>query len=141
MKPLPRETRFINCPYSCTIDYAKVQSHYPQSFLADVTPHAALCFFLCYQYLQGENSFWWPYLNALPQTFDTPLYFSSEDKAFLEGCNLNEKEIKDRQEAWENEWTDGIRAMKTQGYDTDGYSWFVHSTRSVAAGEMLIQSR
>lgn len=103
-----------------TIDYAKACAAFPGVSKEAVAPHALLCFFLCKEQLKGENSFWWPYLKVLPETFDTPLYFDEEDKKFLEGCNLGEGDIEGRRLAWRKEFEEGIVVL---GSAVEGVNW------------------
>ncbi|KAI9188878.1 hypothetical protein H9P43_000300 [Blastocladiella emersonii ATCC 22665] len=40
-------------------------------------------------FVRGEGSRWWPYLRALPRTFDTPLFWTDDELAVLQGTNLH----------------------------------------------------
>ncbi|KAK9763142.1 hypothetical protein K7432_010461 [Basidiobolus ranarum] len=50
--------------------------------------HILLKVYLIHERLQGVNSFWYPYLAALPKTFSTPLWFSPDEFKVLKGTNL-----------------------------------------------------
>lgn len=38
-----------------------------------------LALFLIVEYLKGKNSFWFPYISSLPTSYNTVLYFTSDD--------------------------------------------------------------
>lgn len=82
-----------------------------------------LCIFLASQWLQGETSFWWPYLRVLPREFDTPLYFDPDDLLWLQGCNLDAREAAARKSVWMEELAVAVAALKKDGVDTTGYTW------------------
>lgn len=41
-----------------------------------------------YEHLDGESSAWKPYLDVLPETFDTPMFWSDEELSNLQGSSL-----------------------------------------------------
>lgn len=48
--------------------------------------HATLALFLLYEkYVKGENSFWKSYIALLPETHDTPEFYTDEELALLKG--------------------------------------------------------
>lgn len=48
---------------------------------------------MLYEYLQGEASRWKPYIDILPQTFDTPIFWSEVELKELEGTCLTKEKI------------------------------------------------
>ena len=46
---------------------------------------------MIYEHLQGENSQWKPYLDILPTSFDTPMFWSEAELKELEGTVLTHK--------------------------------------------------
>jgi histone-lysine N-methyltransferase SETD3 len=47
-------------------------------------PNILLSLFLLYEkYVTGDASFWKPYIDILPSSYDTVLYFSIEDMSLL----------------------------------------------------------
>lgn len=53
----------------------------------------SLILVMLYEYLQGSASKWKPYLDILPQTFDTPLFWSEAELKELEGTSLTTEKI------------------------------------------------
>lgn len=113
--PISKGDQLLKCPHDLTIDHAKACAAFPSDRKDEIPPHALLCFFLSSEYEKGEDSFWWPYLNVLPQTFDTPLYFDDEDKQFLDGCNLGDADIEGRRDAWRKEYDEGMKVLGDAG--------------------------
>ena len=105
----------VSCPHALTFNYAsfdhsesgaKTSRIDRTNFSQDIS----LRLLLMEQYLLGEKSFWWPYINILPQPFQqetaleimdkapsvvspnqnlhSPLFFGAEDMLWLEGTNL-----------------------------------------------------
>lgn len=54
---------------------------------------ALLILVMLYEYLQGEASRWKPYMDVLPRTFDTPIFWSQSELKELEGTCLSEEKI------------------------------------------------
>lgn len=48
---------------------------------------------MVYEYLQGESSRWKPYLDVLPTTFDTPMFWTEAELKELEGTVLTQDKI------------------------------------------------
>ncbi|PNY28969.1 Ribosomal lysine N-methyltransferase 4 [Tolypocladium capitatum] len=51
----------------------------------------ALILILMYEHLQGESSAWKPYLDVLPETFDTPMFWSDDELSNLQGGALQQR--------------------------------------------------
>ncbi|KAJ9149451.1 Ribosomal lysine N-methyltransferase set10 [Pleurostoma richardsiae] len=65
---------------------------FPSEFINSVPPHVVGRFYLMKQYLQGKESFWWPYIRTLPQpenvqSWSLPVFWPDDDASFLEGTN------------------------------------------------------
>ncbi|CAZ83522.1 unnamed protein product [Tuber melanosporum] len=120
---IPSHSQLISCPHTLTINYTKARSAFSADFITNTTQHAALCMFLCLEWLKGKESFWWPYLCVLPREFDTPLYFSDEDLQFLQGCNLEATEVEARKLIWREEFEAAVSILQREGYDTEYYTW------------------
>ncbi|PKS13058.1 hypothetical protein jhhlp_000399 [Lomentospora prolificans] len=96
----------VTCPMSITLSYLNAlpnpppgfrqesdESQFPSHFLKGAPPHVIGRFFLIKQYLLGKDSFWWPYIQALPQpdqqsSWLIPPFWPDEDVAYLHGTNL-----------------------------------------------------
>jgi SET domain-containing protein 6 len=48
---------------------------------------------MVYEYLQGDASRWKPYIDVLPTTFDTPMFWSESELKELEGTVLTSDKI------------------------------------------------
>lgn len=51
------------------------------------------------------------------------MYFEDEDLMWLQGCNLDVKEVEARKKIWKEELRVAIAALKKEGIDTAGYTW------------------
>lgn len=54
---------------------------------------ASLILVMLYEYLQGDTSQWKPYIDILPTSFDTPIFWSQEELKELEGTVLTTEKI------------------------------------------------
>jgi hypothetical protein len=100
--------------------------------LLDKVPKAAQSyFFLCEQRLFGKESFWWPYIDALPKEdkMTTPWWFEDEDLMWLLGTNIHispevEKSgVEMRRGMWRAQWGKGVEVLKGAGVDVVEYTW------------------
>jgi SET domain-containing protein 6 len=53
----------------------------------------SLILVMLYEHLQGEASQWKPYLDILPQSFETPIFWSEDELKELEGTSLTKEKI------------------------------------------------
>jgi len=53
----------------------------------------SLILVMLYEFLQGEASRWKPYFDVLPQTFDTPIFWTKTELKELEGTCLTPEKI------------------------------------------------
>lgn len=56
-------------------------------------PWESLILIMLYEHLQGDGSLWKPYLDVLPITFDTPMFWSEAERKELKGTVLTEEKI------------------------------------------------
>jgi SET domain-containing protein 6 len=54
---------------------------------------SSLILVMMYEYLQGDASKWKPYLDVLPQSFDTPIFWSEDELKELQGTCLTTEKI------------------------------------------------
>ncbi|ODA83883.1 hypothetical protein RJ55_02399 [Drechmeria coniospora] len=97
-KPVQPYEPIVDLPTSLTLSYLDALSDQSASrlggqVLSGLAPHVVGRLFLVKEHLRGEDSFWWPYLQALPQPADTqswalPPFWSAEEAELLEGTNL-----------------------------------------------------
>ncbi|KAF1842277.1 SET domain-containing protein RMS1 [Cucurbitaria berberidis CBS 394.84] len=56
-------------------------------------PWSSLILVMMYEFLQGQASRWKPYLDVLPETFDTPIFWTESELRELEGTCLTPEKI------------------------------------------------
>ena len=88
--------------WSTTRDAVAAKAVVPFTALVDVEDF--LIGFLCME-RGNPHSFWRPYLDLLPQTFATPLWWSGEEEidALLQGTNLQHA-AKEAAHQWKSHW-------------------------------------
>ena len=120
----------VSCPHSLTLSWLNVSSQHDRllQFDPEVPDQAvATHFFLIHQYMLKEKSFWWPYIQSLPQpdaddSFATPLWYNSDDMVWIRGTNL-EHAADVRERTWHQEYEQGIRQIN---YEMDNIPpWLV----------------
>lgn len=78
--------------------------------------------FLLLQKQLGEKSFYWPYINILPKTIKTPLFFDEYDLKFIANTNL-ESAARDRKAELYKDF-DRLLEQLPEGVDKNGVSWY-----------------
>ena len=131
------------CPFALSLSFLNVFSTPPASVrncskesvcthLLDKIPRAVVSyFFLCEQRLRGDESFWGPYIAALPRedAMTTPWWFEEDDLMWLLGTNIHltaevEKSgVEMRRAMWKGQWEEGVKALREAGVDVDKYTW------------------
>jgi hypothetical protein len=143
-KDLPTNSTPCSCPFGLTLSYlnllpsppAGIKSYANDSqcskLIGKVSRSAVGSFFLAEQRLKGSESFWAPYIKALPKNDEltTPLWFTPEDLKWLAGTNLYSSSasphltaVELRRVMYEKEWKSGIAALKKAGVNTDPFTW------------------
>ena len=117
----------VSCPHRLTISWSKInKSHFP-AVQCTFTPHVATRLFLMKQRLLKAQCPWSPYINSLPLSFSTPLWYDDNDLIWLRGTNLgNAKGI--REEAWRQEYENAMQSLFANGFDSAQkhlWTWFV----------------
>jgi protein-histidine N-methyltransferase len=95
----------VTCPIPITLSYLNAlpvppasfhtdAEPFPEAFLERSPPYVIGRFFLIKQYLLGRKSFWWPYIQALPQpdrlsSWILPALWPTDDVELLEGTNVS----------------------------------------------------
>lgn len=91
--------RVVSLPTSLTLSYLNAVHHdgrrhpFQGAFMDKTPPHVVGRFFLAWQYLLGEESFWSPYIQALPQPdeeeeWQLAPFWPADDVELLEGTNV-----------------------------------------------------
>lgn len=91
----PYET-IVNLPTRLSLSYVNAihpTPAFPKEFLAKTRAHVTGRLFLVKELLRGEESFWYPYIQALPQPEDfddwaLPPFWPEEEAELLEGTNV-----------------------------------------------------
>lgn len=135
----------VSCPKVLTFSYLNALSSefshgqnlaFPINFTRNVGPRVVVRFFLMEQYLLGEESFWWPYIDLLPSAdkpefLNTPMWYSEIDALWIRGTNL-EQAVQDRERSWRAEYEEGLRQLLLEHENfypgmlqraKEGYSW------------------
>lgn len=101
----------------------------PERLRQQARPQFVAAVWVAVQYLLGEKSAWSPYFGVLPGVpaddaeklpetglgeIDTPLWWSMEERAWLNGTNLA-KGIADLEAVWVREWAEWENAVKEWG--------------------------
>ena len=98
-------------------------SIWPKQFMQQFEdePYILTRFMLIDEYLHGSGSFWWPYIDMLPEpaeespSFNTPLWFDEQDMEWLQGTNLAAA-VREREVAWKKEFHHGLQILRHSGY-------------------------
>src|SRR5438045_1031766 len=108
-------TRIASCPISTTLsilnamNIAPFDSHgtnFPKSFINKQPFTAVQYFFLMEQYLLGHQSWWAPYISAIPSPdgIDSVVFTNEESIRWLAGTNLKGALVK-QSEQWKEQYT------------------------------------
>ena len=132
--PIQSSEALVRTPFTSTISILSIpyiDPPWPVSFLEfyDDRPEIITRFLLLELRAQGNKGKWWSYIDSLPKEFDTPLWWSDEDRAWLEGTNLfGASQIRYKQ--WKQEYEDGMRHLlptlsheQQQHYTWEVYLW------------------
>ena len=119
----------VSCPHELIISWPGVNRHHFPDVHSTLAPYVATRLFLMKQCLLKEQSPWWPYINSLPRSFNTPLWYDENDLVWLRGTNLgNAKEV--REEAWRQEYEHVMQSLFAKGLESEQrrlWTWFVIS--------------
>ncbi|KAK6342629.1 hypothetical protein TWF718_008024 [Orbilia javanica] len=117
----------VSCPTSLVFSLASPSPSFPSSFLEcpSLSTHAKACFHLSQHLLLKERGQFWPYIRLLPETFDTPLYFSDDEMERLAGTNLGAGDVALRKHLWMEEWEAGRKLLGEDGNAESArdYTW------------------
>jgi len=109
---LPAGSQVVSCPHHFALSVLSmyhVENRWPEKFMARwaLATEVLTRVFLMEQFLLGERSGWWPYIQMLPQPgkggLDTPLFYGEEDCGWIRGTNLEGARIA-REKQWREEF-------------------------------------
>ncbi|PTB63014.1 SET domain-containing protein [Trichoderma citrinoviride] len=94
--PIPPYEPIVSLPTHLSLSYLNAihpAPAFPKSFLARAPPHVVGRLLLVKELLRGPESFWYPYIQALPQPEDVddwalPPLWPEEEAELLEGTNV-----------------------------------------------------
>lgn len=140
-KDIQPGSKIVGCSYKTMLSYLNValdstsaEEVFPEKFVKALEiedPNIIGYFFLVQQYLLGSKSFWWPYIQLLPQPdqpekLGIPILWSEEDFEFLAGTNA-EPPVRQRRRMWQDEWKKGFELLpnhsERENYTYDLYQW------------------
>ncbi|KAF1938316.1 SET domain-containing protein RMS1 [Clathrospora elynae] len=105
IKDVPLETTLFTIPRDAIINVqtSELPNKLPEVFDVSIDDDyeesepleswGSLILVMLYEFLQGEASRWKPYIDVLPQSFDTPLFWSVNELKELEGTCLTIEKI------------------------------------------------
>jgi hypothetical protein len=99
--PISAGTALFRIPHSLLITPSVADHALPELHLLPV--HARVCAFIALERRKG--GFWKAYFEALPEKFDTPAWFTEEERLLLKGTNLFFA-WRERVEIWREEFSD-----------------------------------
>ncbi|KAF2621291.1 SET domain-containing protein RMS1 [Macroventuria anomochaeta] len=102
---IPQDCTLFTIPRSAIINVetSELPKKLPRTFEAafeeededtePLDPWESLILIMLYEHLQGSGSRWKPYLDVLPTTFDTPMFWTEPELKELEGTVLTQEKI------------------------------------------------
>ncbi|KAG6101070.1 hypothetical protein E4U30_003158 [Claviceps sp. LM220 group G6] len=131
---------------------------FPDEVLAGAPPHVVGRLFLVREYLRGRSSFWWPYIQALPQpglknrrAWALPPFWDADEAELLDGTNVEVGIAKIRQDV-QSEFAHARKLLSAcavrdplldEGLTVDLYQWAycIFASRSFRPSLVLIDAR
>ncbi|KJZ77280.1 hypothetical protein HIM_03601 [Hirsutella minnesotensis 3608] len=162
--PLEPYEPVVSLPTSLTLSYLNAvvpraknsQACLPESFLRAASPHVVGRILLIQEYLRGKDSFWWPYLQALPQPHDTNAwalapFWPAEEAELLEGTNVEvgiekirsdvERELRQAKELLLESCGSGPAIAKSLTANLYRWAYCIFSTRSFRPSLVLSEAQ
>ncbi|KAL2210682.1 SET domain-containing protein [Sarocladium strictum] len=83
----------VSIPATLSLSYLNALESLPTEFTRAVKPHVIGRFFLIQEFLLGKESFWYSYIQALPQpsdqeSWELPPFWPEDDAELLDGTNV-----------------------------------------------------
>ena len=116
--PIPAGTALFHIPHSLLITPSVADHALPELHLLPV--HARVCAFIALE--RRKDGFWKAYFEALPEKFDTPAWFTEEERLLLKGTNLFFA-WRERVEIWREEFSDVCKIIPD-------INWYSSSTET-----------
>ncbi|KAJ2617377.1 hypothetical protein H4S08_000345 [Coemansia sp. RSA 1365] len=134
--------QYANIPSDLIITSDVCRKELKDVLSVDLSGRALLCAFLIHQRFVCTESFWKPYIDILPQTFHTPLHFTTEDLLLLRGTPM-EYAVEDRRSELYAEYKRVQEAVDSKAdmckaLDFDNYLWAATVVSSRAFTKALL---
>ncbi|PHH67595.1 hypothetical protein CDD82_1295 [Ophiocordyceps australis] len=90
---LPAWAPIVSLPTALSLSYLNARDRLPEALLARLPRYIVGRLLLAHEFLAGRASFWWPYIQALPQPADRaawalPPFWPAGEAELLEGTNV-----------------------------------------------------
>ena len=107
----PPDNYIVACPSKLTMSILNANLSTGGRSLASISPqskpHSTIVLLLMTEFNKGKESFWWPYIQILPQPdeqkLNTPLWYEEDDRQWILGTNLDQGRL-DREMMWRMEF-------------------------------------
>ncbi|KAG6060632.1 hypothetical protein E4U17_003804 [Claviceps sp. LM77 group G4] len=133
------------------------EAPFPEEVLAGTPPHVIGRLFLVREFLRGRSSFWWPYIQALPQpgvknrrAWALPPFWDADEAELLDGTNVEVGIAKVRQDV-QSEFAHARKLLSAcavrdslldEGLTADLYQWAycIFASRSFRPSLVLLDA-
>ena len=119
---VPANCLIVACPHHLSIsvmDLEWAKDPWPEALKSHWMnqPEVLTRFFIMEQYLEKQESFWWPYIASLPQPdqpdqMNTPMWYDDSDLIWIKGTNLDGGRIS-RSTTWRKEYEESILLLRS----------------------------
>ena len=130
-------TCILSCPHELTLsilnmDRCDLQWPKELQLLWENSPEVCTRFFIMEEYAKNDRSFWWPYVQMLPQpdepdTLQTPLWYGDEDCVWIQGTNLESARV-GRDTLWREQYEKSMAVLQSsvtqEGLAVSSYNWW-----------------
>jgi hypothetical protein len=110
---------FASVPFKLCITERVARKSLPT--LTDFSGRMVLSLFLLLEKKRGKESFYWPYINILPETIKTPLVFNQSEWNYIKGTNL-ESATRDRKAGLLKDFNRLLESLP-KGISKDDVQW------------------
>lgn len=133
VRDIPADTTLFTIPRSAIINSETsslsqklpilFESHGDEDDEQALDSWSALILIMMYEFFLGDQSKWKPYMDVLPQTFDTPMFWSADELSYLQASATVKKIGKvDAEEMFRTRLLPAIRSNPSVFLSSDGCS-------------------
>ncbi|KAI8875039.1 SET domain-containing protein [Backusella circina FSU 941] len=126
---IQEDEKFASVPFKLAITEPVARKAFPS--LSKFSGRIVLSIFLAQEKKREKESFYWPYIQILPETIMTPLYFDESDMNYIKNTNL-ELATKERKSNLMEEYKEAVRNLTQNDISWDEFLWAytVYSSRA-----------